>query len=125
MISAENRRTAQFVLKETVRSHTAIKKWLDWCDGLSAAKKEAGLYRADLHREDYERWIALSIQVEKAYLASHKKPPMPSKERKLRMYDSTYRVAALVGLEVPAGSLNSLEDVFRTLTAVTVALAIY
>lgn len=123
MITESDRRTAQFVLKETVRSHTALKKWQDWCAGLTAAKKAAGLFDEG---EDYgsQDWVSRSTAVERQYMLTHKRPVMPSETRKNRMYDSTYRVAALVGLDIPAGSINTMEDVFRTLTSATAVLAV-
>lgn len=123
MITDANRRTIQYLLKETLRSHTAIRNWFNWCDGLHAAKLAAKLFEDDA---DYnsEEWIARSVAVERAYMATHKKPSMPSKDRKHQMYARIYRAADLAGVEAPAGSINTMEDVFKTMAAVTAMLAV-
>lgn len=123
MISDANRAMAQYAVKQAVSAHTAIKKWQDWCAGLTAAMKDAGLYSDDADYLSYE-WRAEARFVENKYTALNKRPPMPAKVRKHRMYDDTYRAAALVGIEVPPGSINSMEDVFRTLASVTSVLAV-
>lgn len=111
-------------LKDLVAAHKAIKRWLAWCDGLSAAKKAAGLYEADLHDNNYSAWLALSIEVEKTYVAVNKRPPMPSKNRKHQMYSNAYRAAQLADVEIAPGSIRDMDDIARVIADVTAALAV-
>jgi hypothetical protein len=114
-------------LKDAVAAHKAIKRWLDWCDGLHAAKIAAGLYTEggqDLFDRDRAGWITLSISVERAYMTSNKRPPMPSKTRKYQMYSDIYRASDLAGVPAAPGSINDMVGVALAIAKVSVALLV-
>lgn len=113
-----NAEAAAAALQDTVKAYRAFTRWLTWCDGLGAAKTAAGLYEL----ADYD--TALSIAVEQIYTAAHKRPPMPPKERKYRMYDDAYRAASLAGVQIAPGSIRNLTGVARVIAEVTAALAV-
>ena len=112
-----NRELAATALKDTVSAYRAITRWLTWCDGLTAAKVASGLY------ESAEYDTALSISVERVYMAANKRPAMPKKDRKYRMYDDAYRAASIAGLDVAPGSIRDLAGIADVIARVTAALA--
>lgn len=116
-MDATTKLIARNALKDTVAAHRAFTRWLKWCDGLHAAKIAAGVY------EPAEYPVALSIQVEREYTAANKRPGMPSKNRKHRMYADAYRAASLAGVDTSAG-IRDMAGIAEVITKVTAALAV-
>lgn len=114
------RESAEHALKTANRMLKATDKWLNWCAGQHAVHVAAGMFT----REDYntEPWRQDMIAQERAYAAANKRPPMPSKNHKHRMYSEVYRAAALTGVDTSAG-IRDLDGIRATLAAVTAALA--
>jgi len=116
-----NKILAANALKEAVAAHKAFTRWLTWCAGMHAVHVAAGMFS----REDYntEPWRQDMIAQERTYMAANKRPGMPSKTRKYRMYDAIYRAASLADVEVAPGSVRDMEGVARVIAQVTAALA--
>jgi hypothetical protein len=112
-----HRELAASALKDTIRAHRATKRWLDWCDGLNAAMKAAGVYAPTVYP------VELAVSVERAYIEANKKPRMPSKDHKHRMYASAYRAADLSDVSAGPGSINDMAGIARVIAEVTAALA--
>lgn len=112
-----NKALAANALADTMKAYRAFTDWHAWCEGLHAAKISAGVF------EPAEFPVELSVRVERVYLAAIKKPKMPSKTRKHKMYSDAYRAASLAGLEVPPGSISTLDGVFRVMAQVAAKLA--
>lgn len=112
-----NRELASSALADTMSAYRAFKRWHAWCDGLHAVKIASGLFE----KPEYD--IQLSISIEKTYLEANKRPRMPSKDRKHRMYSDVYRAASLAGVEVEPGSIGTLDNVFLAMTQVASKLA--
>jgi hypothetical protein len=111
------RESAIATLKDANRMLRATTRWLTWCDGLNAAMKAAGVYAPTVYPRD------LAIEVERTYMAANKRPSMPSKAHKHRMYGEVYRAASLADVEVAPGSIQDLAGISEVLTRVTAALA--
>lgn len=114
------RESAQFALKTATRMLKATDKWLNWCEGMHAVHVAAGMF----DREDYntETWRQDMIAQDRAYTAANKRPSMPSKSHKHRMYSEVYRLAALTGVDTSAG-IRDLAGIRTVLAAAAAALA--
>lgn len=104
-------------LKDVVAAYKATKRWLDWCEGMSAAKANSGLYTMP----EYD--VQLSIEVEKTYISVNKKPRMPSKNHKHQMYSDAYRLISIAGLDMEPGSIRDMDGIARVIAAATAAIA--
>lgn len=112
-----NKQAAMSALADTIKAYRAHKKWLDWCDGLHAVKVASGLYDKVGFDTD------LSIALERVYAATSPKPKMPSKDAKHQMYGHAYRAAELADVNIPPGSIRTMEGIADVISWVTVALA--
>lgn len=117
-----NRELAANAVMDALKAYNAFQKWMDWCAGLNEAKKAAGLYAMNTYGSP--AWVAQSAAVERQYMMLNKRPTMPSERRKGQMYDAAYRAARCVDMDLPAGSINDLEGVFRTISHVAAVLAV-
>jgi hypothetical protein len=113
--------SATQALKDATRMHRATVRWLTWCEWMHATHVAAGMFT----REDYntEPWRQDMIAQERAYMAANKRPSMPSKTHKHRMYGEVYRAAGLADVEVAPGSIRDMAGIAAVLAQVTAALA--
>lgn len=112
-----NKEAAMFALTEAIESYRAYRRYADWCDGLLAAKKAAGVY----DRVDYD--TDLSIAVEQVYTAVNPTPKRLSDRRMSRMFGAAYRAAVLADLDPEPGAIREIVDLTKAIAEITAALA--